>query len=329
MFTLGRRTGLVALAILIVACASPTLSADGPAPDALDHSIREWMAMNRVTRAALAVMKDDNLVKSFDHGGWTAAQPQVIASLSKAITAVCIARLIDAGRLSFSTTLGQVLGKQFEALGEPVDPRFKTITIEQLLTHRSGLVRDSGAVDTAIGMTDLFASVLRLRLGAAPGGAMSYSNIGYLTLGIVVEAVTGSDYESYCRRTVLEPMGVAGSIAPTELPGAPVGGWLISPIDYARFVQAFAPGSTMLGPVSRAWLDGRIAASAYGLGVFTRRTAKGVVFWHEGKFGRPPAGAYFIRFDNGWTAALAYGGIVGADASQDLARRIAAWAGQR
>ena len=320
----------MAFAILVIACGSPALSvrAEAAAPDALDATIREWMALNRVTKAGLAVMKDGTLAKSYDHGGWTAAQPQVIASLSKAITAVCIARLIDQGRLSFATTLGQVLGKQFQALGEPVDPRFKTITIEQLLTHRSGMVRDSGALDTAIGMTDLFASVLRLRLAAAPGSAMSYSNIGYLTLGIVVEAVTGSDYESYCRRTVLEPLGVAGSIDPDERPGAPVGGWLISPIDYAKFAQLFAPRATLLGPVSRAWLDSRIAASAYGLGVFTRRTAKGVVFWHEGKFGTPPAGAYFVKLDNGWTVVLAYGGIVSADASQDLARRIAQWAGR-
>jgi CubicO group peptidase (beta-lactamase class C family) len=325
----GNRAGLVptVLATLVLAFGQAGLSlrADAAVPDALDASIREWMALNHLGKAGLAVMKAGKLAKSFDHGGWTADQPQVIASLSKAITAVCIARLIDQGRLSFTTNLGQVLGKQFQALGEPVDPRFKTITIEQLLTHRSGLARDSGAVDTAIGMTDLFASVLRLRLAAAPGGAMSYSNIGYLTLGIVVEAVTGSDYESYCRRTVLEPLGVAGSIDPDERPGAPVGGWLVSAIDYARFAQLFSPGATLLGPVSRAWLDSR---TGYALGVFIRRTATGVVLWHEGKMGTPPVGSYFVKFDNGWTVVLIYSGIVSGDASQDLARRVAKAAGR-
>ena len=322
---LGRRArpALLALAVLLLAAGRATAAV----PDAVDATFREWMALNHIAKSGVAVMKGRELARSFDHGGWTAADPGVIASLSKAVTAVCIARLIDQGRLSFTTTLGEVLTRQFATLGEPVDPRFKTITIEQLLMHRSGMVRDSGALDTATGMTDLFASVLRLRLAAAPGGAMSYSNIGYLTLGIVIEAVTGTDYETHCRRTVLEPLGISGRIADDERPGAPVGGWLISAIDYARFVQIFAPDATFLGSVSKAWLASR--TGGYGLGVFLRRGAKGVIVFHEGKMGTPPVGSYFIRFDNGWTVMLIYEGIVGTDASQDLARRIAAAAGGR
>jgi CubicO group peptidase (beta-lactamase class C family) len=46
------------------------------------------------------------------------------------------------GRLAFRDTLGAVLAKIFQRLGEPADPRFKTVTIEQLLQHRGGLARD-------------------------------------------------------------------------------------------------------------------------------------------------------------------------------------------
>ena len=320
---------LPAVLALLLTCGAVGRAADMPVPDALDASFREWMEANHVSNAELAVMKNGRPARSFGYGGWTADQPEVVASLSKAVTAVCIARLIDAGRLSFTSTLGQLLTKDFETLGEPVDPRFKTITIEQLLTHRSGLGRDSGRdPNTATGMTDLFVGVLEQKLAAAPGGAMSYSNIGYLTLGMVVEAVTGTKYEDHCRRTVLEPLGIAGTIEPTNKPGAPVGGWMISANDYARFVQVFAPGATLLGPTSRAWLAGRIGASGYGLGINIRRGATGPIFWHEGKMGTPPVGSYFIEFDNGWTVMLLYQGIVGGDASQDLARRVAAAAGR-
>src|SRR5262249_24474105 len=199
--------------------------ADMPVQAALNASSRGWLAANHLSKAGLAVMKNGQPARSFGYGGWTADQPEIVASLSKAITAVCIARLIDAGRLSFTTNLGQVLTRDFETLGEPVDPRFKTITIEQLLTHRSGLARDSGVdPNTAVGMTDLFVGVLQQKLAAEPGGAMSYSNIGYLTLGMVVEAVTGTRYEEHCRRTVLEAPGISGTIEPTNKPGAPVGG---------------------------------------------------------------------------------------------------------
>jgi hypothetical protein len=123
-------------------------------------------------------------------------------------------------------------------------------------------------------------------------------------------------------------VGVAGSIDPDERPGAPVGGWLISAIGYANFVQVFARDATFLGPVSRAWFASRTGTSTYGLGVFSRRTANGVVLWHEGKMGTPPVGSYFVKFDNGWTVVLIYQGIVSQDASQDLARRIAKAAGR-
>jgi len=134
----------VVIGLVVVGYATLSARADMPVPDALDASFREWLAANHLSSAELAVMKNGRPARSFGYGGWTADQPEVVASLSKAITAVCIARLVDAGRLSFTTTLGDVLTKDFEALGEPVDPRFKTITIEQLLTHRSGLGRDSG-----------------------------------------------------------------------------------------------------------------------------------------------------------------------------------------
>ena len=133
---------LLLLAILLLAGLAPTLpgTALGAVPEAVDAAIRDWLALNHLTRAGVAVARDGTLVRSFDHGGWTAAQPLNIASLSKAITAVCIARLIDDGRLSFTTTLGSVLAPRFAELGEPVDPRLKSITIEQLLTHRSGTI---------------------------------------------------------------------------------------------------------------------------------------------------------------------------------------------
>src|SRR5262249_1920079 len=67
------------------------------------------------------------------------AKPAHIGSLSKAITAVCVARLIDAGRLSFTAPLGTAIPNAFRRYGEPADPRFKAITIEQLLMHRAGL----------------------------------------------------------------------------------------------------------------------------------------------------------------------------------------------
>jgi CubicO group peptidase (beta-lactamase class C family) len=100
------------------------------------------MSLHQAPAASVAIMKGDRLMSTSGFGGMAAATPARIASLSKAITGVCIARLVEAGRLSFTTTLGSVLAKTFARLGQPADARFKTITIEQLLLHRAGLARN-------------------------------------------------------------------------------------------------------------------------------------------------------------------------------------------
>ena len=70
---------------LLLACGAVGRAADMPVPDALDASFREWMEANHVSNAELAVMKNGRPARSFGYGGWTADQPEVVASLSKAV----------------------------------------------------------------------------------------------------------------------------------------------------------------------------------------------------------------------------------------------------
>src|SRR5262245_19023883 len=128
------------LGTLLVVPAQARVAAHPPAT-ALDASFREWMSQYQVPAASIAIMRDGKLVSTSGFGGMNAATPARIASLSKAITAVAIGHLIDAGRLSFTTPLDTVLAPAFRRLSQPVDPRFKAITIEQLLRHRAGLTR--------------------------------------------------------------------------------------------------------------------------------------------------------------------------------------------
>ena len=94
------------------------VSQDSPAPlnASFDSILKGWMTEHQVAAASLAVMKDGRIVATSGYGGMNANSPARIASLSKAITAVCIARLVDQGRLSFTTTLGAVLAKTFQAV---------------------------------------------------------------------------------------------------------------------------------------------------------------------------------------------------------------------
>lgn len=303
-----RRTmlGVVLCAVALIAAASSVRAS--PA-DTLADNLQRWMQRYNVPAASLAVMQDDKLAGSYGYGGWTADQKHRVASLSKAITGVCIARLAQAGRLSFGDTLGTVLAKTFERLGEPADPRFKTITIEQLLTHRGGLARDVPPDDVvpAETMDERFQHVLAARLAYDPGRSMLYSNIGYLTLGMVAEAVTGQSYAAVCRREALDPMGVSAEIDPVLRQRAPNGGWLISAIDYARFVQIFDHNNPNLSKATHSWLETQ--AGQYGMGTFVRYMPDGLEFSHDGEVaGRLGGGSLSVKRASGWTAVIIFGG---------------------
>jgi CubicO group peptidase (beta-lactamase class C family) len=272
-------------------------------------------------------MKDGRLVGAYGYGGMSPTQPAHLASLSKAITAVCVSRLVDQGLLSFNQTLGSAIPAAFRRYGEPADPRFKTITIEQLLTHRAGLSRESHAARNQ-DLHGAFRSAVAIPLQAHPGGPMSYSNVGYITLGIVVETVTGQDYERYCAGAALAPMGAAGSIDPVLRYRAPNGGWQVSAVDYAKFIQVFDPNVRALGPVARSWQDMLLGNPTYGLGTFINRTPAGTIFWHSGR-AAPDAygmrsGAYTMKFPNGWTAVVTFTGDPrGSDLRQRLETALA------
>jgi len=311
--------GSAVAAPALVAPASARVS-DGELTSTVNASLREWMSLYQVPAAGGVVMHDGRIVSTFGAGGMNATTPARIASLSKAITGVCIAQLVDSGRLSFTVSLGTVLARTFARLGQPVDPRFKSITIEQLLMHRAGLPREASHRAPAHDLTGSFINILATPLDNDPGGEMVYSNIGYLTLGMVVETVTGRDYESYCREAALRPMNATGSIDPRLRQRASSGGWRISAIDYARFIQAFEPGSAALGPLGRQWQDGR---RGYGLGIGIRRGAQGTLLAHNGRVAlRERGGSFVIKFPNGYTAVVIFAGDPRRGAGAELRRRL-------
>ena len=103
---------------------------------------------------------------------------------------------------------------------------------------------------------------------------------------MVVEAVTGTDYERFCREASLRPMKASGTIDPQLRQRASSGGWRVSAIDYARFIQVFEPGSAALGPLGRQWQEARPGNPAYGLGISMRRTEQGLLLTHTGRLAR-------------------------------------------
>lgn len=124
-------------------------------------------------------------------------------SVTKTMTAVAILQLAEQGRLSLDAPVKKYM---------PSFPYGSAVTIRHLLTHTAGLPNPMPLkwVHTADAHSDFDANSYfdkvfadNKQLKAQPGERMRYSNLGYLVLGRVIEAVTGQRYEDYISSHIL------------------------------------------------------------------------------------------------------------------------------
>lgn len=137
-----------------------------------------------------------------------------VCSISKLFTALAILQLRDAGKLRLDDPVALHL-PWFRLDG--ADPLDAPVTIEALLTHTAGLPREA---DFPYWTGPEFSFPRRDEvIEKLPGQAMlhpaehryQYSNLGSTLLGEVVAAVAGEPYDSYIRRMLLEPLGLAST----------------------------------------------------------------------------------------------------------------------
>lgn len=248
-----------------------------------------------------------------------------MASGSKLFTAVAVLQLAQAGKLALSDPLAKHL-PDF-----PNQAFARQATIEQLLTHTAGAGNywDDEYEARRASLTDLqhvMPFVLK-HLGASAPGSFSYSNSGYLLLGLVVEAVSGRSYYDYVRRYVLDPAGMsrtgfplredqspetahpyvpeleAGAVkAGVYLPvteggrGSSAGGASTTVDDLLRFADALAKGRLLdrshLELLTRARVRTDTPDTSYGCGASVE-TSRGVVSYGHG--GRAPGTHFDLR----------------------------------
>ena len=270
--TAHRRRALLRLLALAGASAAWPVGADYPAAPAFDTAMRDWLLRHRVKNASFALMHDDRLVLAQGHGERGAHERVPLWSLSKAITAACVAALVRDGRLRLHDRIGPLLQPVFDAHGPPVDARVTKATVAQLLSHRAGW---PGTRNFAPGFVPLLQQVplgearasmlmpaiLKTPLARDPGIRFEYSNTGYLLLGQIVEAVTGMGYAEACQKLVLAPAGIA-QVGMDRVWGRllhAAGGWSMSAPEYLAFLRLLRPRKPdFLSAPVRDWMsDGR------------------------------------------------------------------------
>ncbi len=131
-----------------------------------------------------------------------------IASITKTFTATGILQLRDAGKLCLDDPVAKYL--------DWFDLRYKDapgITIRNLLTHTSGLPRDSKNAmwtDCEAPVWDDFVADTKTRQPTRPPyEKFAYSNLGYSLLGGIIATVSGTSWADYLQKMVLDPLGMS------------------------------------------------------------------------------------------------------------------------
>jgi D-alanyl-D-alanine carboxypeptidase len=245
----------------------------------------------------------------------TPRSPLQIGSVTKQFTAAAILRLAERGALT--------LDDRIETFVPDFDPRGATITLRQLLSHTAG-VRREWFPPTAP-EPDLTAPVTREEIVKAlnsgplldflPGKGWSYSNAGYVLLGLAIESITGIAYADFIHQEFVLPLGLmdTGVCGTNNLPlprgytVAPqnpaavarspllhtsvilsAGGICSTASDLARWSHLLATGYVML-PASYATMttparldNNNVVPNRYALGVLSQTVLGHPTVWHDG-----------------------------------------------
>lgn len=125
-----------------------------------------------------------------------------LASLTKVLATTAIAMILyERSMLKLKTPLAEILP---EFAGS--DARRKTIIIEMLLAHSSGLPAYVRLFETAHSREELIAQAMQVPLTADPGTRAEYSDIGFILLGAAIERLVGEPLDQLCRREIFSPL---------------------------------------------------------------------------------------------------------------------------
>lgn len=149
-----------------------------------------------------------------------------IGSCTKSMTATLAAMLVQRRKLKWEVTVGEMLGGSWPE----VEAGWKRVTLEQLLTHRSGAARMPGADLMHLARSKegcatkdrvAFARLLVSRKPALlPGANYVYSNQGYVIAAAMLEVAAGCAWEDLIRKGLFEPLGMkSAGFGPPGSPG--------------------------------------------------------------------------------------------------------------
>ena len=198
------------IACICVAVAVQAAAADQPA-DEVARYVRAEMAKQHVPGLALLVSRDGRPVRAEGYGLANVelqvpVKPETIfqsGSIGKQFTATAVMMLVEAGKVGLEDPLTHYF---------PQGPAWwGKVTIRELLSHTAGFTDYPQDFDMRKDYSEeqLLKIVGAIPPAYPPGTDWSYSNLGYLTLGILIHKVTGEFYGDFLQQRIFKPLGMS------------------------------------------------------------------------------------------------------------------------
>ena len=180
--------------------------------------VEEWMSRRRVAGLSVCVGQGGEVLWCQARGyadlearrPLTEATSMRLGSVSKAVTSIVLARLLERGLVDLDRPIGEIA---------PQLPRhLHPLTLRQLASHTAGVrgyrwrlswpPHDSGSRVSYHSITESLTAFARDPLVFAPGSAFEYSSHGYTLLGAVLEKAGGASFDELLAREVAAPLGL-------------------------------------------------------------------------------------------------------------------------
>lgn len=182
----------------------------------LDAFVTQMMEDYNVPGVGLAVIEDGKVsyLKGYgvrDVATRTPVTPDTefpIGSVTKSFTALDMMVLVDEGLVDLDAPVTTYI-PEFKLS----TPKYtKAVTVRNLLTHTTGLVRtDASTFDLNVTTEDIIKAVATTPLVGKPGETFVYSNVNAILAGEVVRRVSGESWETFTRKRVLRPLGMSAA----------------------------------------------------------------------------------------------------------------------
>jgi CubicO group peptidase (beta-lactamase class C family) len=201
---------LPTIALLFFICHSIPCFAQDAMTVRVDEHVRSEIQKQRIPGVALAVIKNGQIILAKGYGfanveHQVPVKPETIfqsGSVGKQFTAMAVMMLVEEGKISLEDKITKYFADAPAA--------WQNITVRQLLTHTAGTTDYPNDFDFRRDYTeaDLYKRAQVIPLAFQPGEKWSYSNLGYVMLGILIHKVSGKFYGDFLQERIFKPLGM-------------------------------------------------------------------------------------------------------------------------